>query len=202
MNAYVLLGYLILYLWAAFLWRSWTVWRQTGINPFVLTRNDDAHGYVGKAFAVSIALIALVVIVNAFRAEIFAYYFAPMIWLQTPWIRGLGWVLLIVSLTWIVLAQKQMGASWRIGIPQGESTRSATSLVTTGVFSRSRNPIFLGMAISLAGFFLVLPNALSLVALVLGFVLMQIQIRLEETYLFFQHGEAYQAYCAQVRRWL
>lgn len=202
LNAFLLLGYLILYLWAAFFWRSWSVWRQTGINPLVLTRKDDAYGYVGRAFAASIILVILAVVVNAFGAEIVAQYLAPMTWLQTPRAWVLGWALLVVSLIWIVIAQKQMGASWRIGIPQGESSQSAAPLVMEGVFGYSRNPIFLGMAISLVGFFLVLPNALSLVALALGFVLMQIQIRLEESYLLSQHGETFQIYCAHVRRWL
>jgi protein-S-isoprenylcysteine O-methyltransferase Ste14 len=47
--------------------------------------------------------------------------------------------------------------SWRIGI----DTKTKTELVTNGLFSISRNPIFFGMIITLIGVFLATPNALT-----------------------------------------
>src|SRR5579872_1817748 len=58
----------------------------------------------------------------------------------------LGWSLIGAGLILIVLAQRQMGLSWRIGI---DSRR--TSLITEGVFAVVRNPIFSGMLLALAG---------------------------------------------------
>ena len=52
-------------------------------------------------------------------------------------------------------------------------------------------PIYLVMRVNLLGFFFVLPNAATLLILVLGEVLMQIQVRLEEEYLRQVHGEDY-----------
>ncbi len=109
-----------------------------------------------------------------------------------------GFTLHNISLIWIAAAQAQMGSSWRIGI----DTQNQTKLVQTGLFRLSRNPIFLGMRLNLLGLFLVLPNAVTLVILLLGDALIQIQVRLEETHLSEAHGEGYQAYCQQVRRWL
>ncbi len=80
-----------------------------------------------------------------------------------------------------------MGESWRIGI----DSQSETALVRREVFRVSRNPIFLGMIITLAGLFLVLPIAVTLLMLILGFVLIQIQVRLEEEHLTHMHGEDY-----------
>jgi protein-S-isoprenylcysteine O-methyltransferase Ste14 len=77
----------------------------------------------------------------------------------------------------------------------------ATNLVQEGVFSRSRNPIFLGMMVTLVGLFFVIPNALTLVALVMGVVLIQIQVRLEEEFLAKSHGNEYSEYRRRVRRW-
>jgi protein-S-isoprenylcysteine O-methyltransferase Ste14 len=91
-----------------------------------------------------------------------------------------------------------MGESWRIGIDE----ERRTPLVRKGVFGLSRNPIFLGMMITLVGLFLVIPNAVTLLALVLGVVLIQIQVRLEEEFLSLAHGEAYAEYRRDVRRWL
>jgi protein-S-isoprenylcysteine O-methyltransferase Ste14 len=75
-------------------------------------------------------------------------------------------------------------------------------LVRKGVFDLSRNPIFLGMMLTLLGLFLVIPNAVTLLAFVLGVVLIQIQVRLEEAFLSGAHGEDYADYRRYVRRWL
>ncbi len=88
--------------------------------------------------------------------------------------------------------------SWRIGIDEEKKT----ALVQAGLFRRSRNPIFLGMIVTLIGVFLTIPNALTLLFLAVGFVLIQIQVRLEEEFLTRTQGEEYAAYRRQVRRWL
>ena len=110
----------------------------------------------------------------------------------------MGVFLLIASLIWIVLAQAQMGESWRIGI----DTDHKTKLVHTGVYRISRNPIFLGMMVTQLGLFLAIPNALTLLILVLLVVLINIQVRLEEEYLKTSHGEDYVRYQRTVGRWI
>jgi protein-S-isoprenylcysteine O-methyltransferase Ste14 len=109
-----------------------------------------------------------------------------------------GVALLLLSLIWTVLAQAQMGESWRIGIDEAHRT----PLVTSGVFGWSRNPIFAGMKITLLGLFLIIPNALTLLVFVMGVVLIQIQVRLEEDFLGKTHGEHYEQYRREVRRWM
>jgi protein-S-isoprenylcysteine O-methyltransferase Ste14 len=97
-----------------------------------------------------------------------------------------------------VAAQETMGRSWRIGV----DTSVRTDLVIHGVFAISRNPVFLGMRIVLLGLFLILPNALSLLILVLADTLMQVQVRLEEQHLLALHGDAYREYGRRTRRWI
>jgi protein-S-isoprenylcysteine O-methyltransferase Ste14 len=58
------------------------------------------------------------------------------------------------------------------------------------------------MMLTLLGLFLVIPNANTLLALVLGVVLIQIQVRLEEEFLLRKHGEDYADYRRDVRRWI
>jgi protein-S-isoprenylcysteine O-methyltransferase Ste14 len=91
-----------------------------------------------------------------------------------------------------------MQTSWRIGID--EDVR--TDLVQRGLFKISRNPIFLGIRMMLVGLFLVLPNAVMLVIWVVGEMLIQIQVRLEEEFLTRIHGDHYRTYQQQVRRWI
>ena len=122
----------------------------------------------------------------------------PIAWLDYAFIRWTGLILLFMSFAWTALSQIQMGASWRIGIDK----ENRTELVGKGIFSVSRNPIFLGMRVSLLAVFLIIPSAVTLLALVLGDVLLQIQVRLEEEHLRNLHGEAYENYRGQVRRWI
>lgn len=68
------------------------------------------------------------------------------------------------ALIWVLIAQAQMGTSWRIGI----DTENETMLITHGIFRLSRNSIFLGMRGNLLGMFFVLPNVLTLVLCLLG----------------------------------
>jgi protein-S-isoprenylcysteine O-methyltransferase Ste14 len=56
------------------------------------------------------------------------------------------------------------------------------------------------MILSLVGLFFTTPNTLTLIFLILGYVLIQIQIRLEEEFLTKEHGQAYIGYKQKVRR--
>lgn len=194
---YFLPLYLFVYLATAFVWRSFVVWKRTGINPLVFKGTDSAHDYVGRVFKLLFALIVTVVLVYSFWPNGYSR-FMPIEWLERTWITTVGTILLVLSFVWTLLAQTQMGESWRIGIDEEHQT----ALVRTGVFGLSRNPIFLGMMITLAGVFLVIPNALTLLALVTGVLLIGIQVRLEEEFLLELHGEDYARYKREVRRWL
>lgn len=105
---------------------------------------------------------------------------------------------MLLALPFIFIAQMQMADSWRVGIDE----KQHTPLVTHGLFNWSRNPVFLGMLAALLGFFLVAPNAFTLLLLGLSYTSIQIQVRLEEPFLRAQHGAAYEQYCERVRRWV
>jgi len=173
------------------------VWKKTGINPVVFKGTDNAHDFIGSISKLIFALVLLVVLVYSFLPGAYQYLM-PVPWLQQPWIRALGIILLMASLLWIVLAQAQMGESWRIGI----DTDNKTQLVQTGMYRISRNPIFFGMMVTLFGLFLVIPNAVTLLIFVLIVVLINIQVRLEEEYLKSSHGEEYVRYQRTVGRWI
>lgn len=189
--------YLIVYFIAAFLWRSYAVWKGTGINPVVFKGSDDAHDFIGDVFKILFVVVVLVVLVYTFFPGAYSFLL-PIPWLGMSWVRFTGWILLIASLVWTIAAQAQMGASWRIGI----DSEHGTQLVRTGVFRMSRNPIFLGMMTTLLGLLLVIPNALTFMTFVLGVVLINIQVRLEEEYLKTTHGDEYVSYLQRVRRWI
>jgi protein-S-isoprenylcysteine O-methyltransferase Ste14 len=194
---YFLPLYLIVYVAAAFFWRSYQVRQMTGINPVVFKTSDDAHDFIGRVFKLMFLLVVLVVAVYSFVPTVYRFTGA-IAWIEHPIMQWIGIALLLLSLIWTVVAQYQMGQSWRIGIDREH--RSA--LVAKGLFTLSRNPIFVGMIATLFGLFLVIPNALTLLLFVLGAVVISIQVRLEEKYLLESHGEAYKEYQRRVRRWL
>jgi protein-S-isoprenylcysteine O-methyltransferase Ste14 len=194
---YFLPVYLLAYVVAAFFWRSYVVWKKTGVNPVVFKGSDSAHDFIGRVFKLLFAAIVAVVVVYAFIPSAYQYVL-PIHYLERPAVQLAGFFLLLVSFVWTIVAQAQMGNSWRIGIDD----EHITPLVHTGVFRLSRNPIFLGMMVTLLGLFLVVPNGGTLVTLVVGVIVIGIQVRLEEEYLTRIHGKQYLEYRRSVRRWI
>jgi len=180
----------------SFIWSSLRVYKQTGINPMRFGQEDNAHDYIGKAMKIIIALLFITVFIYAFNWNY--AYLMPVWYLESPAFAFSGLILLHISLVWIVYAQLNMGKSWRIGL----DTAHKTELITTGVFSLSRNPIFLGMLCCMMGIFLIIPNMLTFCILLVAYFVIQIQVRLEEEFLTTQHGSSYLSYKNKVRRWL
>ena len=80
---------------------------------------------------------------------------------------------------------------------------SATSLVHTGIFGKTRNPMYVGLFLILLGWAVWLQsmsNAVILLAFVLW--LTELQIKPEEAALRKVFGQGYIDYCKRVRRWI
>src|SRR5262245_30324804 len=77
-------------------------------------------------------------------------------------VLGAGSLLLFGGILFLLVAQLQLGASWRIGIEEGASP----GLVTRGLYSVCRNPIFLAVFVTMAGLVVLLPNWISVVVTV------------------------------------
>lgn len=193
----ILPAYLIAFFVIAFAWRSYLVWKRTGINPYVVGKTDKPIDFIESLYPVPLVLLLATTITFVFLPGIYEFS-TPIVWLDLWAVKITGLVFMGFALIWTATAQMQMGASWRIGI----DTENETALVEKGLFRVSRNPIFLGMRIALFGFFLTLPNAVTLVSVALADVLMQIQVRLEEEFLRIGHRERYDEFCRRVRRWI
>jgi protein-S-isoprenylcysteine O-methyltransferase Ste14 len=113
--------------------------------------------------------------------------------------RVVGIVVGVAGLPLIVAAQETMGASWRIGVDPEERTE----LVTAGVFRLSRNPIYTGMVAMAVGVALMVPNRLSVAAVGLYVLVVELQVRgVEEPYLRGWHGSNYEGWAATSGRFL
>jgi protein-S-isoprenylcysteine O-methyltransferase Ste14 len=80
---------------------------------------------------------------------------------------------------------------------------SVSTIVTSGPYRFSRNPIYLGFLCLLIGFPFIFRNYWGLILSPLLIVLMNtLVIQHEEAYLEKKFGEAYTGYKSRVRRWL
>ncbi|MFI5218979.1 MAG: methyltransferase family protein [Bacteroidia bacterium] len=188
--------YFLIYFTVLALWRVFSVKRKYGVNPFVLPGTDNAYGLIGFYTKLIFLLIALVLIIFVFLPSWYQYLI-PISYLQSEMMQETGLTVLAIVFVWILFAQNEMQSSWRIGI----DFRHKTKLITTGLFRYSRNPIFLGLIVTMLSLFLVLPNAITLIVFIVSFVLINIQIRLEEDFLRKTFGKDYEDYCKKVRRW-
>jgi protein-S-isoprenylcysteine O-methyltransferase Ste14 len=187
--------YYILYFGIAFVAKSVIVAKRIGKNPLVLPKDDSAYGLIGFYFKLTMILMFIYVLFFTFRPTLYNN-FLPIQQLDSLTIKYIGLGFLGFALLWTIIAQGHMKNSWRIGI----DTETKTELITTGLFGYSRNPIFFGMIISLVGLFFATPNALTALFLILGYILIQIQIRLEEEFLTNEHGQNYLTFKQKVRR--
>lgn len=189
--------YLALFFGLAMFWRSYVAWKRTGVNPYALGNGDTVHDYVGKLFRFTLLATALIVLAFSLSEALYNLLM-PIPWLDSSLLIGVGLALLASALIWVLVAQIQMGDSWRIGIDE----KTNSPLVQHGLFGVSRNPIFLGMLVMLVGLLFAIPTAATLIVTLLGFALIHIQVRLEEPFLVDKYGEVYRVYQKRVRRWL
>ncbi len=97
-----------------------------------------------------------------------------------------------------VLQFKKAKTTLNPTMPEG-----ASNLVDTGLFAYSRNPMYLGMALSLLGVSIYW-GAVSILAILPAFIvyLTVFQIKPEEKIITNIFGQEYIDYCCRVRRWL
>lgn len=80
---------------------------------------------------------------------------------------------------------------------------NASSLITTGVYRVTRNPMYVGLMLVLLAWAILLASPLSLAGPVAFIAYIdRFQIQPEERILIEKFGPAYEAYRARVRRWI
>lgn len=189
--------FFIVFFMTAFFGTSFIVSKKIGKNPNVLPKDDSAYGLIGRYFKLTLVFLFIYTLLIFFFPHA-DYEGFSINFLETIYFKYIGITLMLFSLLWVLIAQFQMKNSWRIGIDEDLKT----DLITTGFFKYSRNPVFLGILLSLIGMLLTIPTFISLSFLIIANILIQTQIRLEEEFLLKQHDEVYLQYKAKVRRFL
>jgi protein-S-isoprenylcysteine O-methyltransferase Ste14 len=193
--AVIALAVYLIGLAAAFGWQTWRHWRATGSTGYrgISGRPGSLHWWGGVLFAVALVLGAAAPIL-ALTGTV-----AVPAGLQQSALAATGLVVAVGGVVLTLAAQRQMGASWRIGVDAGERT----ALVTGGLFAHIRNPIFTGMLAVTASLTAMVPTVVSALALLCLLTAVEIQVRtIEEPYLLTTHGPTYRGYATRSGRFL
>ena len=148
---------------------------------------------VGMLIPPPVLLIAAVVLsVAAHRL-----WFGPFTFSLPRTALGLAIILAsFVLVAWCVRLFKKAGTPYRPVSP-------ATTIVSSGPYRLSRNPIYVGMGGLLIGLGILLGSYVFAVAVVLFIAVVHVGVVLpEERYLQSLHGDTYRQYMHSVRRWL
>jgi len=115
--------------------------------------------------------------------------------------KPLGLIIIVLGLTIDVVSVLKFKQSRTTINPI--KIEKASSLVTSGLYTVSRNPMYLGLAIILLGWAILLGNPLNVVTLGLFvFLITKLQIIPEEHILLGKFGAPYSDYLNTVRRWI
>ena len=146
------------------------------------------------------------VVVNPFLIYIllalcafFMQKFLPLPFLEQTSARLIGLMIMIINLLFGLPALRGMSAVKTSPNP----SRPTTSLVFSGPYRISRNPMYIGLTLFYAGMviFFQLPWGLVLLPVVIWFITIWVIIP-EEQYLEQKFGAEYLDYKSEVRRWI
>jgi protein-S-isoprenylcysteine O-methyltransferase Ste14 len=116
--------------------------------------------------------------------------------IPAAWLGGAVFVLALALFAWAVTTMTRAGSN----VP---TNRPTTAIVEAGPYRFTRNPIYLGMMLSLAGLAIAFDSLWSLVMLVIFFLVIRYGVvAREEVYLERKFGDVYRSYRARVWRWL
>jgi len=151
---------------------------------------SDSSGAIAPPPLIALALVALGVALGVLW---------PVELIPAPWQYIAGGVIIAASLLLVASAFRLFRRA-RTPVP---TYRTPTALVTDGVYTLTRNPIYLSMMLLMIGLAVTLDNIwlLALAAIFQQIIRWGVIAR-EERYLEAKFGEQYRTYKSQVRRWI
>lgn len=119
-------------------------------------------------------------------------------WLEGEIAEGIGWAMMALGLGLDIVAVLTLRLHEANILPN----RPASRLVTTGIYAWSRNPIYLGNGILLAGAALAFCNLWFLpAAAIASFAVLRLAVLREERHLAARFGAAWEDYRSRTGRW-
>jgi protein-S-isoprenylcysteine O-methyltransferase Ste14 len=116
--------------------------------------------------------------------------------LPAGWLGAMVFVLALALFAWAIVTISRAGSN----VP---TNRQTTTIVESGPYHFTRNPIYLGMFLGLIGLAMVFDNLWLLMLLApFACVIRYGVVDREEAYLERKFGDVYRGYRSRVRRWL
>ena len=173
---------------------------RRNINPIAIGGGKTGLPLVVEIFAFTALLAWMVeILLYAFHSafRIFPWPLATLL-IDSPVAKLIGVILISIGCVLFVMAYVSFGDSWRVGF----DVQSPGALVTTGVFSFSRNPIYLFLNLWFIGTFLINGRLFFLILAILAVVVQHWQILQEETFLTDLYGQPYRNYLSRTGRYV
>ena len=115
---------------------------------------------------------------------------------STGWLGAIVFVFALALVAWAITTVTRAGSNVPTNLP-------STTIVETGPYRFTRNPIYLGMVLGLIGLAIAFNSLWLLITLApFALVIRYGVVSREEAYLERKFGDAYRRYRAGVRRWL
>ena len=169
------------------------------INPFALgVGKRGLRRAVEVGFLFGFVAWVMEIIASALQTS-WRVFPGPLQWqiVDSMPLKIAGAALVMAGIAIFVLALTSFGASWRVGIDE----QAPGGLVTTGVFTFTRNPIFVCLDLYAFGAFLMNGTLGFLIFAMLLAAGVHYQILQEEAFLRRTYGSAYQLYCERAARY-
>jgi protein-S-isoprenylcysteine O-methyltransferase Ste14 len=140
-------------------------------------------------------------------------YLVPIVWLgmileiwnvsivyrqeKMPLVMYLSYALWILGFSILYIGRFSLGSSFRIGV-----ANERTKFVADGIYKTCRNPMYVGLFITLFACMLYSLNPIYIGISILIIIVHHTIILGEEEVLLKEYGEAYKNYCKKVKRYL
>jgi protein-S-isoprenylcysteine O-methyltransferase Ste14 len=116
--------------------------------------------------------------------------------LPTGWLGAIVFVFALALVAWAIVTITTAGSNVPTNLP-------ATTIVESGPYRFTRNPIYLGMFLGLIGLAIAFDNLWLLMMLMpFALIIRYGVVAREEAYLERKFGDGYHGYRSRVRRWL
>ena len=151
-------------------------------------KNDIKFENILKVFSILMIIVqyfSIIINDNWYFINVFSF------------IRIIGLIIILLGIVLLILALTAIKDNFLIGI----NPNTNTSLVTSGIYKISRNPIFLGFDLLYIGLFFVFPNPINLIFTIILVWLFDSLINIEEGYLVSSYKDDYINYKSKVKKY-
>jgi protein-S-isoprenylcysteine O-methyltransferase Ste14 len=179
--------------------RTFHLRRIRAVNAFTFTTGEEGIKNILQTCLVVIVVVWLVLMGFYLREpgiQIFPS-FLEMNLIDSPILKIAGATLIVLGFVVYTFAWTGLGNSWRVGIDKS----SPGALITGGIYSLSRNPIYVFIDVYFTSTFLIHGTVILLFFAVVTPFNLHFLILGEERFLSKTYGVAFHNYCARTKRY-